>query len=341
LIRVAPLQTPTVTAIPLPLPHIGSVNAWLLRGEPLTLLDAGPSNEEALSALEVGLRRAGVRLADIELVLATHHHLDHVGLAGAVKRASGASIAVLASVADYAADYHRNVDHDRAFSERLMAAHGVPDAIIGDDDLWDFVRANGAGFAADVRLAEGDRIRAGGRDLEVLARPGHSPTDTLFVDARERLAFVGDHLLAGISSNTEISPVGAGDGGRPQPRTEYLRNLQLTAALQVDTLLTGHGAPVKTAPALVELRLAEHRRRAARIAAILMREPQSAYRIAEQLWPPRTVRQQPLLVVWEVLGHLETLMSAGLVSERVEDGGRPLFALSYSDDVGRISAGVC
>jgi glyoxylase-like metal-dependent hydrolase (beta-lactamase superfamily II) len=337
---VAPLQLPTVTAIRLPLPHIGSVNAWLLRGEPLTLLDTGPSNEEALSALEAGLRTAGVRLADIELVLATHHHLDHIGLAGAVKRASGATVAVLAGVADYAADYHANVDEDRAFSERLMAAHGVPEEIIGDDELWDFVRANGAGFEADVQLADGDRIRAGGRELDVLARPGHSPTDTLFVDARARLAFVGDHLLAGISSNTEISPVGAADGVRPQPRTEYLHNLQRTAELPVDTLLTGHGKPVRTAAALVELRLAEHRRRAARIAAILLREPQSAYRIAEQLWPEQTVREQPLLVVWEVLGHLETLMSAGLVTERVEDGS-PVFALSYADDVRRSRAGVC
>jgi glyoxylase-like metal-dependent hydrolase (beta-lactamase superfamily II) len=336
-----PAQPPTVTAIRLPLPHIGSVNAWLLRGDPLTLVDAGPANEPALQALEAGLRAAGVRLRDVELVIGTHHHLDHVGLAGAVKRASGARIAVLAAVADYAADYHANVEHDRAYSERLMAAHGVPERIIGDDELWDFIRANSAPFAADVRLADGDRIRAGGRDLEVLARPGHSPTDTLLVDAGRRAAFVGDHLLAGISSNTEISPVSAADGVRPQPRTEYLRNLRRTAALPVDTLYAGHGRPVKAAAALVELRLAEHRRRAARIATILLREPQSAYRIAEQLWPERTVREQPLLVVWEVLGHLETLMAAGLVDERAAADGRPVFALSAADPAGRSHARVC
>jgi glyoxylase-like metal-dependent hydrolase (beta-lactamase superfamily II) len=330
----------TVTAIRLPLPHIGSVNAWLLRGEPLTLIDTGPSNAEALSALEAGLRDAGARVGDLELVIGTHHHLDHVGLAGAIKRASGARIAVLATVADYAADYHANVDQDRAYSERLMAAHGVPDHVIGDDELWDFIRGNSAPFDADVRLADGDRIRAGGRDLHVLARPGHSPTDTLLVDTEDRVAFVGDHLLAGISSNTEISPVSAADGVRPQPRTEYLRNLERTAELPVDTLFTGHGRPVKTAAALVELRLAEHRRRSARIAAILRREPLSAYRIAERLWPERTVREQPLLVVWEVLGHLETLMSAGLVTERVDDDGRPVFALSCADEVGRSRAGV-
>jgi glyoxylase-like metal-dependent hydrolase (beta-lactamase superfamily II) len=307
----------------------------------LTLLDTGPSSDEALKTLEDGLGRAGVRVEDIELVLATHHHLDHVGLAGAIKRASGATVAVLGDVADYVADHHHSIELDRAFSRRLMTAHGVPEDIIdANEEFWDFVRSNSADVQADVRLADGDRIRAGGRDLEVIARPGHSPTDTLLVDASAALAFVGDHLLAGISSNTEISPVSAADGVRPRPRTEYLSNLSKTAAMPAGTLLTGHGRPVKTATALVEIRLAEHRARAARIAGILLREPQSAYRIAEQLWPERTVREQPLLVVWEVLGHLETLMAARLVTERVEDGGRPRFALFHPDGAGRIRAGV-
>jgi glyoxylase-like metal-dependent hydrolase (beta-lactamase superfamily II) len=332
---------PSVVAIPLPLPHIGSVNAWLLRGEPLTLLDTGPHSDEALAALEAGLRREGVRLQDIELVLATHHHLDHVGLAAVIQRTSGPTVAVLGDVAEYVAGYHENIELDRAFSQRLMTAHGVPKDVIDDgEEFWDFLRTNSAPFDADVRLADGDRIRAGGRDLEVIARPGHSPTDTLFADVSGALAFVGDHLLAGISSNTEISPVIAADGARPRPRTEYLRNLVKTAAMPIGTLLTGHGEPVTTPPALVELRLAEHRLRAARIAAILLREPQSAYRIAEQLWPERTVREQPLLVVWEVLGHLEILTAAGLASELVDDDARPRFAL-FQPDARRIHAAAC
>jgi glyoxylase-like metal-dependent hydrolase (beta-lactamase superfamily II) len=322
----------SVSAIRLPLPHIGSVNAWLLRGDPLTLVDTGPNSDAALEALDAGLRRAGVRLEDIELVLATHHHLDHVGLAPAVRRRSGATVAVLDAVADYVAGYHREIELDRAFSHRLMAAHGVPDAVIdGNEHFWDFLRENSAAFDADVRLADGDVVRAGGRDLEVLARPGHSRTDTLFVDARGKLAIVGDHLLARVSSNTEIAPVGAAEGARPRPRTEYLRNLARTAAMPLDVLLTGHGRPVRTAKALVGARLAEHRARAARIAGVLLREPQTAYGIAGHLWPATTVREQPLLVVWEVLGHLEILLAAGVASELRTDDGRRRFALADHD----------
>ena len=75
-----------------PLPHIKSVNIWLLRGEPLTLVDAGPRTDEAISALEAGLRREGLRIEDIELVIPTHHHLDHSGLIATIVGRSGAKV---------------------------------------------------------------------------------------------------------------------------------------------------------------------------------------------------------------------------------------------------------
>ena len=81
-----------VVAIPLPLAHVGSVNAWLLLGDPITLIDTGPRDDGALAALEAGLRGQRLRVEDIELLLATHHHLDHVGLAATIQRRSGAAV---------------------------------------------------------------------------------------------------------------------------------------------------------------------------------------------------------------------------------------------------------
>jgi glyoxylase-like metal-dependent hydrolase (beta-lactamase superfamily II) len=309
------------------------VNAWLLRGEPLTLIDAGPANDEAFEALRSGLHQEGVRLEDIELVLGTHHHLDHVGLAPAVREASGAQIALLTEAADYVAANDVHIERDRVYSHRLMAVHGVPDDVIDENEsFWDFLRQNSATFVADVRLTDGDTIQAATRTLHVRARPGHSRSDTLFIDHDAGEAFVGDHLLAGISSNTEIAPVGEAEAVRPRPRTEYVRNLKLTARLPVDVLYAGHGRPVKSHRALVDVRISEHRTRAARITGALLQRAESAYGIAKRLWPERTVREQPLLVVWEVLGHLELLLAAGIVDEIRDDGDRPRFALSSRVD---------
>src|SRR3954454_423829 len=94
-----------IVQIPVPLPHIRSVSTWLLRGDPLTLVDTGPHADDALVALEAGLRRAGARLEDVELVLLTHHHLDHTGLAATIAARSGAAVAALDRAADYGERY--------------------------------------------------------------------------------------------------------------------------------------------------------------------------------------------------------------------------------------------
>ena len=305
-----------------PLPHIGSVNIWLLRGTPLTLIDTGPRSDEALSALEAGLGREGLRIEDIELVIPTHHHLDHSGLVATIVARSGATVAALDRAADYGAHYYERSASDRSFSRELMRHHGVPESVMdANEGFWDYIRDTSEPYTTDVRLSDGDLIRAGGRDLRALARPGHSTTDTLLVDTQRTTAFVGDHLLAGISSNTEVVPAAEPDGSRPRARIAYLSNLRRTAAMPLDRLLTGHGDPVTDHHRLVRRRLDEHRRRCKRILGVLAEGPANAYGIAGHLWSARTVREQPLLVVWEVLGHLDLLLDEGAVSEEVLDDG--------------------
>ncbi len=316
-----------VDAIPIPLPHIGSVNTWLLHGDPLTLVDTGPRSDEALVALERGLHLRGFGLADVELVLGTHHHHDHIGLAATIKRTSGARIAMLDSAADYSARYLDNVARDRSFARRLMGAHGVPEALFGPTDaMWDYIAATAESFDADVRLADGDCIHAGGRELQVLSRPGHSATDTLFVDARARLALVGDHLLARISPNTEIYETA--DGGRSKSRVDYLNSLRRTASMPLDQLFPGHGPAIGAARPVVDREFVQHRDRCRRIIRLLERGPADAFTLGREMWRGEIVREQPLLVVWEVLGHLDLLLDAGIAGERLDDDGRWRYSLT-------------
>jgi glyoxylase-like metal-dependent hydrolase (beta-lactamase superfamily II) len=305
-----------------PLPHIGSVNLWLLRGDPLTLIDTGPRSDEALAALEAGLGREGLRVEDIELVIPTHHHLDHTGLIATIAARSGARVAALDRAAEYGAHYVERSAADRAFSCELMIHHGVPEPVIeANEGFWDYIRDASEAYRTDVVLSDGDVITAGGRDLRILARPGHSTTDALLVDEPSATAFVGDHLLAGISSNAEIVPVAEPTGSRPQARTQYLESLKRTAEMPLGLLLTGHGDAVADHRRLVRYRFAEHRRRCQRILTVLDDGPAHAYGIAKQLWSARTVAEQPVLVVWEVLGHLDLLLDEGKVSEHVLDDG--------------------
>jgi glyoxylase-like metal-dependent hydrolase (beta-lactamase superfamily II) len=296
----------------------------------VTLVDTGPCEDRALWALERGLDRVGVRVEDIELILITHHHLDHSGLAATIAARSGAVVAAMERTAAYGERYAQRLEADRSFSRALMCHHGVPEHVIDDNEgFWDYIRESSHRWRTDRVLAAGDVIRAGARDLRVVARPGHSTTDTLYVDEHDRVAFVGDHLLASVSSNTEIYPAAEPDGTRPRARVEYLHSLGLTVSMPLARLLSGHGDAITAHADLVERRFGDHQRRCERILAILHGGAATAYEITRHLWSPRTVVEQPLLVTWEVLGHLDLLLDAGLVEERVADDGSRYGAATF------------
>lgn len=78
-------------SIPTPFP-VGPVNVYLLEGEPLTLIDAGPLTDDAFEALKAGLKELGYSLKDIEQLIITHAHHDHFGQAGRIVEESGAPV---------------------------------------------------------------------------------------------------------------------------------------------------------------------------------------------------------------------------------------------------------
>ena len=316
----------------IPVPFLGTVNLWLLRGEPLTLVDTGPNDEEGLRALERQLAGHGVAFDDIELLLLTHHHLDHTGLAGRIRERSGARVAALGATAAWGVGYHEQARAERRFTEALLAAHGVPEQLItATEPFWAHILRGSADYATDVVLADGDRIRAGGRTLRVVHRPGHSTTDTLFVDDDAREAIVGDHLLAEITSGAETTQSDLPAGGRRHALFDYLTGLRLTADMKLARCYTGHGPIVDDPKSLIEDRFAFHSARLARIEEIVDGGAATAFEIAQALWSEEVAATQTVLAIWEVLGHLDILVGRGAVAERVDEGGghsfRPTGAL--------------
>ena len=73
-----------------------------------------------------------------------------------------------------------------------------------------------------------------------------------------------------------------------------------------------------------------HDRRCERIVGALGAGETTAYGIAADLWPEKTILEQPLLVVWEVLGHLDLLLDAGRVREQVTEDGSTYGAASFA-----------
>src|SRR5438128_9875875 len=109
-------------AIPTPF-QVGRVNAYLIEDEPLTLVDSGPNSAKALDELEQALAAHGRAVEDIELLIVSHQHMDHFGLASILARRSRAEVAALDALAPYLAAYGRQTDLDDQFAEGIMLRH--------------------------------------------------------------------------------------------------------------------------------------------------------------------------------------------------------------------------
>lgn len=301
---------PGVVRIALPVPGLpDGVNVHLLRGEgPTTLVDAGMPLPGAVEALEAGLAAAGAALEDVERVVLTHHHADHVGLAGTIAARTGAELVALAPVAAVLADPGAAFAREVAWGAAHVARHGAPDAILERTRAALPVLAAMPPAAAVTVVADGDVVGAGGLHLTVAHRPGHSPTDTLLVDAAAGVALVGDHLFRA----APLTPV-LGSMLEPdvRPAAAYLRALDATLADGVPLLLPGHGPPIADAAGLVADRLGAYRRRTERALAALDATPAPTWQIGLRAWRGEPRRALALTRLAALLASLELLEDEG------------------------------
>ena len=325
---------PEPVALQLPLKYLGSVNVWLLRGEPLTLVDTGPATDDALATLEQQLALHGVAFADIELVLLTHHHLDHSALAATIKARSGATIAAHRATAQWGQRWHERIASEGDFTRSLIEQHGVPHSLADETDrFFAMIASDGRPYAVDLVLSDGDNVRAGGRTWRTVFRPGHSTTDTLYVDDESHEALVGDHLLANITTGAELMPTELPGDERRRALMEYLGNLRKTQVMPLRRCYTGHGPTVEDHRSLIDDRVAFHTDRLGRIERLVADGRTTAFKIARGLWSEETAAASPVLVIWEVLGHLDLLINRGAVREDVDDLGHHTFRPGETADL--------
>jgi glyoxylase-like metal-dependent hydrolase (beta-lactamase superfamily II) len=303
-------------AVPTPF-AVGRVNCYLIEDEPLTLVDTGPNSGKSLDELERALAAHGRTVEEIGLIVITHQHMDHLGLLEILARRSGAEVAALHLLAGYLEDFQRSMAADDAFSQKIMRRHGIPPemvTVLGGVGMA--FRAFGSRGHITRPLHDRDVLKLRDRSFEVLHRPGHSPSDTVFWDRERRILIAGDHLLAHISSNPLVSrPLdGSSPDQRPRALLRYIESMLATRELTPELVLTGHGDPVLDHVTLIDERLRLHRRRAEKMLRMLDPAPLTAYEIALKMWGNVAVTQA-MLTLSEVLGHMDLLIRDGLARE--------------------------
>lgn len=157
---------------------------------------------------------------------------------------------------------------------------------------------------------EGDRMRAGGRELIALHTPGHSPDHLALWDHESRTAFTGDLVVAGGSVMIQAS--------RGGDLIQYLASLARLIALRPARLLPAHGPEVTDPEALLRGYIAHRLRRERQVVDALAAGhdvvPSIAQSIYDGLAPALWLAAHE-----NVRAHLEKLRHEG---RAVEDDGR-------------------
>ena len=171
-----------------------------------TVIDAGTGMN--FTRLMMLLRTQNRKLSDFKQVVNTHEHFDHVGGNG-------------------------------YFLNAKVAIHekGAPVLEKGDAkaSMADFFDGKLNPRKVDQRLKDGDKVKIGSREFQVIHTPGHSPGSICLYCQKERLLVSGDTLFSDGVGRTDTP------GGDPDVLGESLEKL---AKLQVEKILPGHGEPV-------------------------------------------------------------------------------------------------
>ena len=299
---------------------VGRVNVYLIEDEPLTLVDSGPNSGISLDELERQLAALDRRIEEIELILISHQHLDHIGLVDIIAGRSGAEVAALDRLAPFVENFRESMAAEDEFAGEIMLRHGIaPEVVQALRAVSQGFRAWGARADVTRVLSDGERIVMRDRTLEVLHRPGHSPTDTVFHDAERRMLIAADHLIAHVSSNPLLARPPDGGGERPRSLLNYLESLAQTREMDLDLVLPGHGDPITDHRLVIDRRFDLHRRRADKIYRLIAEQARTAHELAQAMWGDIAVTQA-FLTLSEVIGHTDILAAEGRVRELEEDG---------------------
>jgi len=291
-------------SIPTPFP-VGPVNVYLAKGEPLTLVDAGPCYDPARELLGKALAGCGYRVTDLQRIVITHAHPDHCGLVAELAQASGA--AVLSHAASLPWLGKNASTRQLAFYAEVMRWSGIPvKKVEGLSRTRHGVERYGEPVVPDGTLANGDVLQMGGEDWQVLHTPGHAGDLICLYQPQRRLLISSDHLLRDVSSNPIVEPPAPGETGWPRRLVEYMAQLRRVADLDVALALPGHGPPITDHRALIHERLAFHEKRARRILEMVGDNACTAHEIASALFPGLDSINY-FLALSEVIGHLQWL----------------------------------
>lgn len=286
------------------------VNVFITKGETLTVVDAGFKSEQGKAQIEAALREWNYTLSDVEQVVLTHHHPDHCGLVDIFPNAQIVGHA-------YCNHFLQPTDAFIAYYEQyhiqLLEQHGIFGA---EQLLRDFLTTDMPHFGqkpVTKTLHHLDDV-PGMPGFVAHYTPGHCQSHFMFVNEQSGISFGGDLILDTISPNPFVEPPLDLSFRRDSSMLLYHESLRHVANLHIDTLYTGHGAPIQhVATRIGEIRAQQYARAMKVLSFFEQGKRYRAPHITKLLFGP-VFQKQPALTLSETLGQLDFLVHERKIS---------------------------
>ena len=306
-------------AIPTPF-YVGDVNVYLIKEDPLTLIDVGPKTPEAAEALRRKLGEHGVRISDVRRIVLTHAHEDHCGLAKQVRdEAKDAEIFVHAWETGHLFGRLAREEH-----RRLLMRSGVPESVLEEmRGLYENISLLTDSLEdGDFKtIADNSELEFESGSLRVLHTPGHTPGSCSFVREANRTLICGDCVLKRITPNPILSPDPIDPDKRFKSLAEYLVSLARLRELRPTLAYGGHGEPVEDFEEIFNryVRAIDDRQR--KVVSLVSNAGVTAFDVAQDLFPNSFDHDvHRFLAISEAVAHLDYAESEQRINVEYRDG---------------------
>lgn len=274
---------------------VGPVNLFLIKGEKLTLLDAGRRLESSWELFNTALEERGLSIMDIEQVVLTHHHTDHVGMLDWLLEKNPIPVYAHPNCRPYLMHDKNYFKKAKEFFAKLFFEHGVPDKVI---ERFTSSKGEFRGLKSKVEIVEIDEgtVIPGLSDWQVIETKGHAQSHISLYRPQDQVFLCGDHLIkhmpAGIFLEAPMYP----ETVRSKPLIQYIDNLKKCLNLPISLTLSSHGVPLEDVQAHIQEVLRKIDKRAERVKSFLNEGKKNSYQLIQLLYPSRYEKETPILL---------------------------------------------
>ncbi len=288
------------------------VNVYVLvHDKEIALFDSGINLSGCLAMLEKDLESIGLGVSSVKDIYITHAHVDHCGMAGVIKKKSGAAIH-LSSAAAASSSNFLNEDLLALRMRKFYLTHGFTEQEVGDlIMIFRGMRHIVTEFKGDYCLKPGETRRFGRWQFEAIFTPGHSNGHICYYFPQEGFLLSGDTVLPQITPN--LSPDFFDEQFRPLH--SFLESLNVLEKISVEKIYPGHGSVFGDLPGRIAAMRGHHADRTRLIRNCLGAAPQTTYQVSQAIFGADLTDFDKFLALNETYVHLLELKIRGVIAE--------------------------